>query len=747
MRKLLLILFLAGTVWAQEFGSWKNFTDMEVINNFVFNSNSLSAATTGGLFIFSPSDSTYKTYTKSEGLKSQSITAIAMDSAGKIWIGSEEGFIHIVNPEDNSVEVIRDIYATEKTLKSINYIAISSDTVFVCTDFGLSLIDANSYIFIDTILKFGNLPAETKVNSVYMKNRIYVATDLGMAISKSGASNLTAPESWNSFSKSSGLNADKVFSINYHNGIIAGTDNGIFKFDGTNWTSFISLNENVNSLLSYNNNLYYTSLKDTLTTHIVTKFRRFDGSKNYIIKSNLDETYTSLQSKDDNIYLGTSKGIMEFNNNKLQRTIKPNGMVQNSVHRIAVDKFGNLWTVSGKSDLGSGINFFDGKAWKNFNKNNLSEINSNAFYGVYPDKDGRVYFGHWGKGIVVYDDGNFEFYTSKNTNLTGIKENLNYIVITDLEKDDKGNLWVTNSETASSETINVFTPDSQEYNYRVRTGITPVDAESFNIAIDQYGTKWFNIVSAVSGAIGLYYFRDGGTLDNISDDRWGVLTTTSGLNSNTINDIVLDKRGELWVGTSLGVNIIPNPGSPTSGISSSFPIRQQNIICIAVDPLNRKWVGTNEGAFLVSSDGSLLLENFKKENSPLPSNTVKSIAINENTGMVYFATDFGISSYLSSSVKPNETYDELFVYPNPVRLSAGSPVNITIDGLIKESTLKILTVSGDLVKKVTTPGGRVAFWDGRDESGNLVPSGVYIIVAYDVEANAVAHTKVAIIRE
>ncbi len=745
MRIFIFLIISAATLFSQNFGTWKNYTDMSNVMNFVVLPNGVAAATSGGFFIFNETDSTYFTFTKSEGLKSQNITAVTKDNSGKIWIGTEEGFIHIINPSSFSIETIRDIFSTDKTNKSINYLYAKGDTIFAATDFGLSLIDSKTYTFFDTVLKFDILPTESKVNTVFIKDLVYVGTDMGLAVSKPNATNLTAPESWTAYGSSQGLNGEKIFAIDDFNGIIAATDKGIFSFDGNTWTKLINKNITVRDISVYNNKLYYISIKDTLSNQVVSKLKEFDGSNETLILNKLKVEFNSVSSGSNGIFVASSNGIIKIINNT-EITIKPNGPVQNSVHRLAIDKFGNLWTVSGKSPNGSGINLFDGSHWTNFNKTNTDAIGSNAFYGVYPAEDGRVFFGNWGNGYSIYENGNFTTYNSQNTNLTGIQEDLNYIVITDLELDSQNNLWMTNSETAASEIINLFTADGNEYNYKVKTPITPVDAVCFNLTIDQFGTKWFNIVSAVSGQIGLYYFNENKTYENLDDDVWGILNTNDGLNSNTINDIVIDKRGELWVGTSLGINIIPNPSSPRSNIGSSFPVRQQNIIAIAVDPLNRKWVGTNEGVFLLSSDGTALIESFNKDNSPLPTNTIKSITIDEKTGVVYFGTDFGISSYSSISAKPNDDFSQLFVYPNPVEISNTTSAKITIDGLIKETTIKILSISGNLIREIITPGGRVAFWDLRNEQGNLVPSGIYILVAYDAEANLVASSKIAVIK-
>ena len=66
---------------------------------------------------------------------------------------------------------------------------------------------------------------------------------------------------------------------------------------------------------------------------------------------------------------------------------------------------------------------------------------------------------------------------------------------------------------------------------------------------------------------------------------------------------------------------------------------------------------------------------------------------------------------------------------------------------MSNSSVKILSISGDVVRELITPGGRIGFWDGKDDDGNFVASGIYMIVAFDEEAQNVATTKVAVIRK
>ena len=234
---------------------------------------------------------------------------------------------------------------------------------------------------------------------------------------------------------------------------------------------------------------------------------------------------------------------------------------------------------------------------------------------------------------------------------------------------------------------------------------------------------------------------------------FGYISKTNGLNDNSINSIIIDSRGDLWVGTSLGVNIITNTSTvlsstPQVRISSIFVLRQQTINCIAVDPLNQKWIGTNQGLLLVNSDGSRLIATYDSKNSPLLSDVIRSIAIDENKGTVYVGTDGGLTSFETLSIKPLESFSELFVFPNPFLLKSNEGT-LKIDGLIKDTEIKILNITGRLIKIIdesSNPGGGRAIWDGKDLDGKYVNSGIYLIVAYDKDGNNVATAKVAVLR-
>jgi ligand-binding sensor domain-containing protein len=267
---------------------------------------------------------------------------------------------------------------------------------------------------------------------------------------------------------------------------------------------------------------------------------------------------------------------------------------------------------------------------------------------------------------------------------------------------------------------------------------------TFHLEIDQFDTKWFAVTV---GDVGLYYFNENGTYNDPTDDDMGWIRESNGLLSSSITSLALDKLGSLWVGTNVGVSFIPDPSNPTSRITTVTALRQQTINDIEVDPLNQKWVATVQGLYHLSEDGTTVINSYTSENSPLPSDDIKSVTVDGTNGIVYIGTDFGLTALKTSSIAPNENMDNLFVYPNPLIVKGTTSTNVTIRGLISDTSIKVLSVSGQLINEFVTPGGSIAFWDAKDMDGNYVPSGIYLIVAYDEDGSNVATAKVAILRE
>ncbi len=736
--RILLFCFISFSMsLAQTSGIWKNYTDMQNVKEVVLTGENLWAAAGGGVFNFSFATNSYSTFTKSEGLSSHRITAIDIDNSGRVWLGTAEGFINVYDPSTGKIEKIVDIFKTGKSKKQINDILIRNDTVFVATDFGLSLIDAGSYIFLETVVKFGNLPAETPVYTIYLNGKIYLGTAEGVAESVDLNSSLSAPDNWlitPVIFNGNNLKINKL--ILFDNRLLIATPEGIYAEDNGQLVEFAYPNYQVYDFIVENDSLYSVLFN---TIHV-----RKNGFDKVVFRSE-DRMFNSLKFLSGDLVISTNKGVLKVSHSDTL-TISPDGPVTNTFLNITTDRDGNLWTATGKDSKGKGIMKFDGKKWYVFDKSNTSALKTNDYHNVSVANDNTLFFSSWGFGFTEYKNGEFTTFDTTGTGMIGIPDNPGYLVVYDVQKDSKGNIWVLNFWSAAQQVFSELTTDGKWYHYKLGSPLLPATVYSEGLAIDQFDTKWFIVTNGAEK--GLYYFNENGTPEDETDDVWGKITLSDGLKSDDVNAIAIDKRGEMIVGTQLGINVIPDLENLNSLRSDLFfAIREQAILSIAIDPLNNKWIGTTQGVFYMSPDGSRLYEHYDISNSPLPSNTVQSIAVDAKRGIVYFGTEFGLSSLTTPGVKPNQDFSELTAYPNPLVLDGQNENTVTIDGLVQDSFIKILSVTGNLINKFPTFGGRISYWNGKDLNGKPVSSGIYLIIAYDEEANLVGKTKIAVIRK
>jgi hypothetical protein len=250
----------------------------------------------------------------------------------------------------------------------------------------------------------------------------------------------------------------------------------------------------------------------------------------------------------------------------------------------------------------------------------------------------------------------------------------------------------------------------------------------------------------------LILLNHNGTPDTKLDDTWispNISLTEEQGRFTYIYSIVEDKEGKIWLGTDKGIKVysefarsklfenpnttLPEPIKVTYKGSqdtlTELLLNQETVNCIKVDAGNRKWIGTNNsGVFLFSPDGGSELFHFTTENSPLLSDMILAIEIDGETGEVFFGTDKGLISFRYTATEGKENYDELKIFPNPVRENFDG--YISISGLKEQSEVKITDAQGNLIYRTTSNGG-TAVWDGRHFNREKASTGVYFVFIND----------------
>jgi ligand-binding sensor domain-containing protein len=381
--------------------------------------------------------------------------------------------------------------------------------------------------------------------------------------------------------------------------------------------------------------------------------------------------------------------------------------------------------------------FLDGQ-WTNYNKGKFPQLDSLPdFITVTGDKrDESLWAGSYGGGLLHIKPGNvFEVFKQNSPIGQAVTDPGSYRV-SGLAFDKDNNLWVANYGAAKNILVR-----KNDGNWKTFATPFPLNENAVaQIVVDDENQKW--IVSPLGN--GLVCFNDNNTIDNTGDDNWKLYRSGSGqgnLPSNNVLCMAKDKSGFIWIGTGDGIGIIQCPERVFSpqGCDALLPVVQQGgfnqylfkgeeVSCIAVDGADRKWIGTKNGAWLISADGEKTIYRFTEANSFLLSNDIKKITIDGKTGEVFFATANGICSFRSTATEGGEKNENVLVFPNPV--PPGYAGTIAIRGLVNNAIVKITEMDGRLVYQTRALGGQ-AVWDGKDYTGKKISSGVYLVLVSD----------------
>ena len=368
-----------------------------------------------------------------------------------------------------------------------------------------------------------------------------------------------------------------------------------------------------------------------------------------------------------------------------------------------------------------------------------------------PENKKHFYVSTWGGGLLEYEnDVLIRQYNDSNSPLQTIIPGQPYVRICGLAFDKGKNLWITQTLVPGS--IKVLKPDGSWI-------VLPytIDAPTIgDIIVTKSGQKWI----ILPRGHGLFVLDDNNTPENFTDDRYKkmLITDTENQVFSRVESIAEDLDGNIWIGTDQGPLIYYNPGRIFDSDLKAFRIKiprndgsgladymlgTETITSIAVDGANRKWLGTfSSGAYLLSPDGTNRIRNYNEENSPIFSNSIVSLAVDNQSGNVWFATSKGIISVRGDATEGHEQFTDVYAFPNPVREDFRG--NVTITGLIRDSQIIITDVSGNLVFKTVSEGGS-ASWDLNTYNGKRVTTGVYVVFCTSNDGRQSSVTKILVI--
>ena len=210
--------------------------------------------------------------------------------------------------------------------------------------------------------------------------------------------------------------------------------------------------------------------------------------------------------------------------------------------------------------------------------------------------------------------------------------------------DSQGNLWMTN--VGVSNRLKKLSFNGEWFGYNIDLEVDANKIGLNEIDVDQFNNIWIG-----TRANGLLVFNE----NNLSKKALIAEVNKGNLPSNNVRAFRIDRSDRIWIGTSIGLTVFNNAsGIFDESIYNSEPVvilddgipkkllGDQTINTIEIDGGDNKWFGTETGGVLYTDpSGEITLASFNKDNSPLPSNRIIKIKVDDVTGKVYFSTDKG----------------------------------------------------------------------------------------------------------
>ncbi|WP_372472932.1 hypothetical protein AB4865_09000 [Capnocytophaga sp. ARDL2] len=741
-----LLLGVSLTSFSQKYTEWKDYYSYNQIVEIDAEYSKTFYATENSVIIHNDITNEKEIFNSINGLKIADITTMAYSPTNKkIIVGNAKGEIALISVSNGNVQYINDIVNKSNLLseqKKITKIVVRSGNAYIATGYGVSKFLLNSNTFGDTYY-LGENGTEILIKDVAVSNQyLFVIDENGHLRRGKISENLVNVNKWATLSNEVWDNIEIL-----GNELYAYRNNALFKYNGSTFVDVKLFDATVKEMTVFGNNLtlIFEDKMFVLNTSNTMQynFQSVENLTNFTTGIYKNPTYSFVGTNENGLYNSISK-----------QKISPEGPYSNKVIKVRNSPNNELWFLYGGHRnynpyplIKAPISFLRNNKWEFIptEQHNIPAVSDVAFP---PFDDSIMYITSFYTGIIEVknykqsvNDFEYKFYNAFNGYPISAMHIDNSVRVNGISFDSEGNGWFMSSLAPNE--LHKFDKNHNFTSYHLSSDFS----DSFKPVVDKNGTVW-----APTRGKGLFGFNEK------QSNKLYVITTENGLVFNFIESIAVDKNNQLWIGGFSSLRILPNVNQfltsnnltvtpiifEENGIGSEL-FEDQNISQIKVDGANNKWIAVADaGVFCVSYNGQETLHHFDTTNSPLLSNNIHSIEINELTGEVIFGTEKGVVSFFNpTSSTTRDNLDELYAFPNPMRPEFVGDVKIV--GLTERSNVKIADVAGNLVYEIVANSGTIT-WDTRDFFGNKVPSGVYTVFVSDNQGAQIGTTKIAIVR-
>ncbi len=713
------------------------------------------------------------------------VTDIALDSEGRLW------FCHGIRGLTmyDGVQWKRLTTAAtsfpEPDLKSM---ACQRSGVFwfVLGDGDVASFDGMNWVV------YGNDTFHERVKRVFVDqaDRVWFVKDYSGLVCFDGTA-------WTGFYQWNGLRSDQVTAVgtSLDGTIYACTSRGVSRFNGTGWQNVPDperpVSWNVRDMAEAPDGAMWFATDDGLT--------RFDGSgwRTWTMGDGLPGNIVTAVAAgpDESIWCVAGGKLCRFDGSSI--TVYPGPvegewMVGESYFQgpIAVDEKGTVWACSNRKPPtgGKGLWSFHDGVWESF----MPGFGEEGYVaGVYPDRRGVIWYAT-SPGLASWDGRERNLHRVNSPDHVGAAQ-----IVTDRD----GVVWVTSANVAAvtyaalydGRTWKVFAPGTvpeiASTKIQIDTagrkwfpGAVYLEGDSLRVVIPHTELPDHRLGFVVEGdGSTLWFGSESNGLFRWNNGVWTNYTTADGLPSNTIiplavgpdgilwcssgvsdgnqagghgiawfdgsvwreyeieggaNTVVFGKNGESWFGTWSGV--LRFVGGQWTEFREIPGVKYPSVTSLAVDDNGNLWASDWKGALRFDGQEWKLYTTA----DGLLSNNVGAVGV-DSRNRKWFATRNGYC--VLDDTAPQSVSDSapapfalLGNHPNPFNPSTTISFTLPQPG---KATLTVYDVTGRKVRTLISgnlpAGAHSAVWDGKDERGKTVSSGMYLS---RLESGKVSHT-------
>ncbi len=623
--------------------------------------------------------STFPTYRKNIEEKNSTITCFFEDRNRNIWLGTTNTGIYFLEHIKEKLQYkSTQLLAKDGKLAGNHINFIIEDTrglLWIGTDNGLNSIDKKR--FSDPKGQSKVLKSKRNVtHAVLSNNWLYFSVENEGLFKLNTETEAIEPiTQLSGMAQIPQVNLMQLHTPT--NTLLIGTSNlGLISFNTASLNTFIlnefgreirQLHTDRQGLVWIKTNRYGVVCLNVASQE-TTKFDLVEPEKQAIID---DERPFFFEDRADNLWIGThGGGLLLFdrtiNRFKFYKNTPTNTSTLSSdfVHAIAEDRSGQLWVGTGQFNGGANKAFLSNPSFRLVTpRKQLTSMADNVVRTIFQDSNRHIW--------VATKSGKIYIYNSKLElkrildNLHASKTDLPGYNIYAITEDKDGYIWlgskgkgvlVSASSTQRGESFyNQLSFNSYLHNANNSNSLS--DNSVYALHQDSYGQMW----------IGTY----GGGLNKVLSRTANELvcmrinTENSNLSSNDIRHIIEDSNHNLWIGTAFGLNTFKLTRENSFPKFTSFfynpddlnSISYNDIIHIFEDSKKQLWFGTFGGGvnLLKKFEGAQSKFTHLKTSEGLSNDAVFSI-LEDKSGKIWMGTEQGISSYLPARLT-FENYD------------------------------------------------------------------------------------------